>query len=104
MLVVAQHMQVEPRAPAAAFESPPASSPRIPSSTLGRSLKRLPALNTHPCPPTFSQPGEVEGLRQLFQALDEDATGTISAQQLGAALAHMGEQARAAGRDGEKQG
>ena len=43
-------------------------------------------------PPRPRQPHEVEGLRQLFQHLDEEATGTISAQQLGEALRHMGKQ------------
>ena len=32
----------------------------------------------------------MEGLRQLFQQLDEEARGTISAAQLRDALAHMG--------------
>ncbi len=43
------------------------------------------------------QPAEVEGLRQLFENLDEDATGTISLQQLQAALRHMGREVSRAG-------
>ncbi|PSC72461.1 calcium-dependent kinase 1 [Micractinium conductrix] len=38
------------------------------------------------------QPSEVESLRHLFQALDEDATGTISMQQLQEAMRHMGKE------------
>ena len=36
--------------------------------------------------------GEVEGLRALFQALDEEAAGTISMAQLQDAMRHMGKQ------------
>lgn len=41
-----------------------------------------------------SQPSEVESLRQLFKHLDEEATGTISLQQLQDAMRHMGKQVR----------
>ncbi|KAL4443603.1 hypothetical protein ABPG75_011340 [Micractinium tetrahymenae] len=38
------------------------------------------------------QPAEVESLRQLFQQLDEEATGTISMRQLQEAMRHMGQE------------
>ena len=38
------------------------------------------------------QPEEVEGLRRLFQQLDEEATGTISMAQLQEAMRHMGKE------------
>jgi hypothetical protein len=38
------------------------------------------------------QPEEVEGLRLLFQQLDEEATGTISMAQLQEAMRHMGKE------------
>ena len=38
------------------------------------------------------EPGEVESLRQLFQQLDEEATGTISLVQLQEAMRHMGKE------------
>lgn len=40
------------------------------------------------------QPAEVEGLRQLFQRLDEEATGTISMQRLQEAMRHTGKEVR----------
>ena len=40
---------------------------------------------------------QVESLRHLFQALDEDATGTISMQQLQEAMRHMGKEVRGRG-------
>lgn len=40
------------------------------------------------------QPAEVEGLRQLFESLDEEATGTISMRQLRQAVRHMGKEVR----------
>lgn len=45
-----------------------------------------------PVTPPLVQPSEVESLRQLFQHIDEDATGTISMEQLQDAMRHMGKQ------------
>ena len=46
----------------------------------------------------LTAPGEVEGLRSLFQRLDQDATGTVSLAQLREAVRHI------RGAEGEAEG